>query len=71
MLLFVLMPLLLFIGLPLLMLRLSVPLALWARRLAERQQRNEDYPTAEVLEATFEAEPAGVWPSRPTIEHCE
>ena len=35
-----------------------------AKRLAERQPAN--YPLAEVLEATFEAEPASIWPPPPT-----
>jgi|GEM_PF-3376631 len=66
MLLFILMPLLLLVGLPLLLFRLSVPLALRARRLAKHQQQGTEYPTAEMLEATFEAEPEGVWPPPPT-----
>ena len=64
MLLFVLMPLLLLVGLPLLMLRLGVFAAFSAKRLAERQQ-SASYPTAKVLEATFEAAPEGVWPPPP------
>jgi len=34
------------------------------KRLAEQQPAN--YPPAEVLEATFEAEPASIWPPPPT-----
>ena len=33
------------------------------KRLAEQQPAN--YPPAEVLEATFEAEPASIWPPPP------
>lgn len=37
--------------------------ALVAKRLTEQQPAN--YPSAEVLEATFEAEPASIWPPQP------
>jgi len=66
---FVLMPLYLLVVLPLLMLWLGVHVALWAKRLAARYQEDSAaYPTAEMLETTFEAEPEGVWPPKPVAE---
>ncbi len=66
------MPLFLLIVLPLLTLWLGVHAASWAKRLAARHKGSRAiYPTAEVLEATFEAEPEGVWPPKPTAETPE
>ncbi len=72
MLFFVLMPIGLLLVLPLLTLWLGIHAALWAKRLAARSQGNSAaYPTAEVLEAMFEAEPEGIWPPKPNMEQPE
>lgn len=69
MLFFVLMPLCLLVVLPLLTLWLGIRVALWAKQLAARYQEDSAaYPTAKMLEATFEAEPEGVWPPKPMAE---
>jgi hypothetical protein len=69
MLLFVLMPLFLLVALPFLLVWWSGHIALWAKHLAARQSISRSrYPVAEMLEITFEPEPAGVWPPKPTID---
>lgn len=69
MLFFVLMPVGLLLVLPLVTLWLGVRVALWAKRLAARYREDSAaYPTAEMLETTFEAEPEGVWPPKPVME---
>ncbi len=65
----ILMLLFLLIGLPLLTVWLSSFVTLWAMRLAEGQRGSRaSYPVAEMLEATFEPEPEGVWPPKPAVD---
>ena len=68
-LLWLLMPLFLVIGLPLLVVLVSGRVALLAKSLAKRQREGSPaYPVAEMLETTFEPEPEGVWPPSPTVD---
>ena len=57
------------IGLPAVLVLISRPLGLLAQSLAERQRGGSPtYPVAEMLDATFEPEPEGVWPPPPTLD---
>lgn len=66
MLLFILIPLVIFVGLPLVVVLISTTLASSAQQLADRQpEKASVYPTAQWLERSYQPEPDGVWPPPP------
>ena len=60
------------IGLPAVLILISRQIGSLAQSLAERERGGgPTYPVAEMLHATFEPEPEGVWPPPPMIDDPE